>query len=241
MTKYNWYTGKIINIIDETPAVKRFFIEISELKKFDFEPGQFVILDPEKKYNLPSREYSIASSPEAGNVIELIIVLNESGKLTPFLFNEIRIGSNIQVSSALGKFLLPEKIERDLCFICTGVGIAPLRSMYLYILKNNITHKKINLIFGTRKIVDMCYAGELEQLEKEFFSFHFHPVLSREKSPGWNGRNGYVHQVYKELYSDLRPAYFYICGWKNMILEARDNLLRMGYQRSDIKFELYDK
>jgi len=152
MTKYNWYIGKIINIIDETPQIKRFFIEIPEVKEFDFKPGQFVILDPEKKYNLPSREYSIASPPDKGNIFELIIVINEEGKLTPFLFNKIKVGSEIQVSSALGKFLLPEKIERDLCLICTGVGIAPLRSMYLYILNNKIPHKKINLIFGTGKL-----------------------------------------------------------------------------------------
>ena len=241
MAKYNWYTGKIIKITDETPAVKRFFIKIPEVKEFNFLPGQFVILDPEKKYNLPSREYSIASLPNNTNIIELIIVLNETGKLTPFLFNKFKTGSKIQVSSALGKFLLPDKIDRELCLICTGVGIAPLRSMYLFVLRNKILHKKINLIFGTRKIVNICYSGEINQLEKEFPSFHFYPVLSRETSLEWRGRKGYVHQIYKELYNDFHPAYFYICGWKNMILEARDNLLSMGYGRSDIKFELYDK
>jgi len=241
MAKYKWYYGKIVNIIDETPQVKRFFIEIPEVKEFDFQPGQFVILDPEKIYNLPSREYSIASPPDKGNIFELIIVLNETGKLTPFLFNKIKIGSEIQVSSALGKFLLPEKIEKDLCLICTGVGIAPLRSMYLYILNNKITYKEINLIFGTRKIIDMCYSEELYKLEKDFSSFHFYPVLSKETSTEWSGRKGYVHKIYGGLYSDQRPAYFYICGWKNMILETRDNLLKMGYRRNDIKFELYDK
>ncbi len=241
MAKYNWFTGNVVKILDETPAVKRFFIKIPSLDEFDFKPGQFVILDPERKYNLPSREYSIASPPGNGNVIELIIVLNEQGKLTPFLFNEIRVGSEIQVSSALGKFLLPEEIERELCLICTGVGIAPLRSMYLHILKNKISHKDINLVFGTRRINDMCYPEELYQLEKEFASFHFYPVLSRETSAEWKMKKGYVHQIYRELYADKRPAYFYICGWKNMILQARDNLLAMGYDRNSIKFELYDK
>lgn len=81
----------------------------------------------------------------------------------------------------------------------------------------------------------------LTNLLKEFLSFHFYPILSREISSEWEGRKGYVHQIYKELYSGHLPAYFYICGWKNMILETKDNLLKMGYQRSDIKFELYDK
>ena len=241
MAKYNWYSGRVIKIIDETPNIKRFFFEIPELHEFEFKPGQFVIIDPEKEYNLPSREYSIASAPGNGNVIELIIVLNEGGKLTPYLFNEIKTGSEIKISSALGKFILPEKIEKELCFICTGVGIAPLRSMYLYVLQNNIPHKKINLIFGTRQLHDICYKDELASLVKKFSSFDYHPVLSRESSEAWNGRKGYVHQIYNEMYSDLRPSYFYICGWKKMILEARDNLAALGYSRNDIKYELYDK
>ncbi len=241
MVKYNWYTSRVIKIINETPNVKRFFFEISEVQKFEFKPGQFVILDPEKKYNLPSREYSIASAPDGSNVFELIIVLNENGRLTPFLFNEIKVGAEMQVSSALGKFLLPEKIEKELCFICTGVGIAPFRAMYLYIMKNKIPHKGINLIFGTRYKADMCYSEELYKLEKEFSAFHFFPTLSKESSPAWKGRKGYVHNIYRELFETYRPAYFYICGWKSMIFETRDNLLKMGYDRSDIKFELYDK
>ncbi len=241
MSKYNWYTGKVIEIINETPNIKRFIFEIPELNEFEFKPGQFVILDPEKKFNLPSREYSISSPPGNGNIFELIIVLNENGKLTPFLFDKIKIESEMQVSSALGKFLLPVKLEKELCFICTGVGIAPFRSMYLNILNNKIPHTGINLIFGTRHQKDMCYTEELYKLEKENPSFHFFPTLSREFSPDWKGRNGYVHSIYKELYSDFHPAYFYICGWKNMIFETRDNLISFGYNRSDIKFELYDK
>jgi CDP-4-dehydro-6-deoxyglucose reductase len=113
--------------------------------------------------------------------------------------------------------------------------------MFQYILKNNVPHKNINLIFGTRFKNDMCYADELYSLEKEHSTFHFYPTLSRENSSEWKGRNGYIHGIYKELYSDTHPAYFYICGWKNVIFEVRDNLTAMGYQRSDIKFELYDK
>jgi ferredoxin-NADP reductase len=49
-----------------------------------------------------------------------------------------------------------------------------------------------------------------------------------------------VHEIYKDLFADKRPALFYLCGWKNMIMEARDNLVGMGYGKEHIKFELYD-
>jgi len=77
------------------------------------------------------------------------------------------------------------------------------------------------------------------ELQEQHPEFKFIPVLSREKS-GWEGRTGYVHPVYEELFSDKRPAYFYVCGWPAMIKEARQRIEAMGYDKKRIKFELYD-
>jgi NAD(P)H-flavin reductase len=70
--------------------------------------------------------------------------------------------------------------------------------------------------------------------------FNYIPVLSREDSPGWKGEKGYVHEVYKRLFADKKELQFYICGWKVMILEAVENLKQMGFEKADIRFELYD-
>ena len=40
-----WRTGKVIRILDETYNTKRFWIQVPELERFDFKPGQFVTLD----------------------------------------------------------------------------------------------------------------------------------------------------------------------------------------------------
>lgn len=240
MPKYEWYRGRVVEIIDETHNIKRFFIQIPELNNFHFKAGQFVMLDLPINSKITTRQYSIASAPGTGNVIELIIVLNADGLGTPYLFREVKVGSFLTVSSALGKFVLPEEIDRDICFICTGVGIAPFRSMYLDILGKKIPHKNLYMVFGTRHTTDLCYAQELFELDKEHNSFHYVPTLSRETPETWNGKTGYVHNAYKELFADGRPAYFFICGWKVMIFEARDSLQEMGYDRKAIKYELYD-
>ena len=240
MPKYVWYKGKVADIIDETHNIKRFFIQIPELQNYEFKAGQFAMLDLPIASKVTYRSYSIASKPNSGNIIELIIVLNEPGLGTPYLFSQVKVGSELTVSSALGKFLLPQQIDRDICFICTGVGIAPFRAMYLDIYDRNITHQNLYMVFGTRYKTDLCYPSELNSLSSKHNSFHYLPTLSRETSGDWTGRKGYVHDVYKELFSDKRPAYFYICGWKNMIFEARDNLLAMGYEKAQIKYELYD-
>ena len=62
-------------------------------------------------------------------------------------------------------------------------------------------------------------------------------------------RTGYVHAVYEEICkgnngsvtdgNGLYPASFYLCGWKNMIDEAKQRIQALGYDRKSIHQELY--
>ena len=240
-----WRKGVVIRIEDETYNTRRFWIQVPELDSFDFMPGQFVTLDlpihekPGKRW----RSYSIASWPDGTNVFELLIVLMESGAGTPYLFNEIKEGSELILRGPQGVFTLPEALEKDLYFICTGTGIAPFRSMVHHIHRHRIAHPPIHLIFGTRTQNDLLYVDELKQLEKKMEGFHFVPTLSREK---WDGRQGYVHEVYEDLVKQKAnngdnppPAQFYLCGWKAMVDEAKQRIQGLGYERKAIHQELY--
>ncbi|WP_160712482.1 ferredoxin--NADP reductase [Chitinophaga solisilvae] len=236
-----WHTGIVTRLLDETYNTRRFWIRIPDMERFDFRPGQFVTLDLpiHEKKNKRWRSYSIASHPDGSNEIELVIVLLEGGAGSTYLFNEIREGSELQVRGPLGMFTLPENMEKELFLICTGTGIAPFRSMAKYIQLHNIPHPNIHLIFGCRQQRDLLYAEEMRKLAAEMPGFNYIPTLSREDD-SWTGRKGYVHGIYEEMLNgSKRPAYFYLCGWKAMIDEARQRITGMGYDRHDIHLELY--
>ena len=239
-----WHKGIVTKIENETYNTKRFWIEVPEMTDFKFAPGQFVTLDLpiHEKVNKRWRSYSIASWPD-GNVIELLIVLLEGGAGTTYLFDEINVGSELTFRGPQGVFTLPPAIEKDLYFICTGTGIAPFRSMTHHMLLHKIPHKNIYLIFGTRTQQELLYLEEMRKLEKEVENFQYIPTLSREQ---WDGRSGYVHAVYESLVkekmngsNELPPASFYLCGWKNMIDEAKQRILNLGYDKKSIHLELY--
>jgi CDP-4-dehydro-6-deoxyglucose reductase len=233
-----WRQARLIRVEPEAHQTRRFWFEVPELKQFDFEPGQFVTLDLpiHEKPNKRWRSYSIASWPDGTNRFELIIVRNQEGPGTKFLFEEAQPGMEIPCRGPQGHFTLPEKLEKDLVLICTGTGIAPFRSMVQHVLRNGIPHKHIHLVFGTRTSKDLLYFEELKKLSADYPSFHYHPVLSREH---WEGAHGYVHGVYETLAQDQRPAEFYLCGWKDMIRQAKENILSMGYDKSVIHQEIY--
>ena len=240
-----WRKGIVTRIENETYNTRRFWITIPELNVFDFIPGQFVTLDLpiHEKPNKRWRSYSIASWPDGTNVIELLIVLLENGAGTTYLFNEIVEGSEITLRGPQGIFILPQPIEHDLYFICTGTGIAPFRSMIHFIQLHHIPHRNIYLLFGTRTKKDLLYMDEMFRLDQEVDQFQYIPTLSREQ---WQGCCGYVHAIYENLIHEkmtssdcLPPAKFFLCGWKNMIDEAKERILRLGYDRKAIHQELY--
>ena len=237
-----WHKGKIISIKDIAPNTKVFTIEATELEKFDFLPGQFVTLDLpiHEKKNKRWRSYSIVSSPNEHNIFELLISYFEGGAGTGFLFHELTVGAEILFRGPQGIFTLPGKIEKDIFFICTGTGIAPFRSMLQHIYKNKIPHRELYLIFGTRKQENLLYADELRYMEKEMSMFHYFPVFSRESSENKEIHHGYVHSVYERILQTKKPeATFFLCGWKNMIDDAEKKIIALGYDRKDIRLELY--
>jgi len=238
MALLSWRKGKVIRIDDYTPNTKRFWVEIDDTTSFDFIPGQFVTLDLpiHEKSNKRVRSYSIASWPDGSNVFELLIVLAKGGLGTTYLFNEIKVGSELTFRGALGVFTLPKTLDRDIFMICTGTGIAPFRSMINHLSLHTIPFKNIHLIFGTRKREDLLYYDEMKEMEKKLPDFHYHPTLSREQ---WEGYSGYVHPIYEDLCKDKQEALFYLCGWKHMIDDAKKRIAEMGYDKKAIHLELY--
>ena len=215
---------------------------ISEVENFSFKPGQFVTLDlpiadkPNKRW----RSYSIASHPDGTNIIELVIVLLEGGLGTHYLFNNVEVGTEVQLRGPQGVFTLPPIIDKDLFFICTGTGIAPFRSMTKYIELHKIEHKNIYLIFGCRKLCDSLYADEMKLLGQELNGFYYMPAFSRENKEDGSISHGYVHNIYTPILENNKPeANFYLCGWKNMIDDAKQNIIALGYDKKAIHLELY--
>ncbi len=236
-----WRIGIVTKIVNETALTRRFWIQIPEVEQFDFVPGQFVTLDLpiHEKKNKRWRSYSIASWPDGTNTIELVIVLLEGGLGTTYLFNEIKEGSELLLRGPQGVFVLPQTIDRDVFLVCTGTGVAPFRSMIHHIHQNKIAHQNLYLIFGTRLMSDCLYHDELKAIENELEGYQYLPCFSRETSEDPNMIKGYVHSVYENILKQQRPSFFYLCGWKNMIDEAKQRILALGYDRKDIHLELY--
>ena len=153
LKKKMWQKASFKNIEKITDLTWKFVIE--PIDKFNYIPGQFV----QVKINDITRSYSIASYSSSENIFELLIVKLDGGAMTKILFEEINIGDIFEIKGPIGRFTLPEKIDSDILFICTGTGLAPFRSMLHHIDQNNIPHEKISYLFMEKLNKD--YKGDL--------------------------------------------------------------------------------
>ncbi|MBK6609930.1 MAG: FAD-dependent oxidoreductase [Sphingobacteriales bacterium] len=241
----SWHNTQITRIESVNEKVRRFWVRFEQNEPFNFIPGQFMTFDlpiAEKKH-ARLRSYSIASAPNGTNEIEFVISLLEGGLGTTYLFNQAAVGTPLAMRGPLGHFSLkPNHIQQgEVCFICTGTGIAPFRSMLWNIHNTGQTLAyPIHLIYGTRMADNLLYYDEMQQLTQLIPNFQYHAALSRQDVPNNPAiKKGYVHSIYEAIYAQKQPANFYLCGWNNMLDEAQKRLQEMGYEKQNIIYESY--
>lgn len=243
-----WYEARVVGIESINAHTKRFFLELPDIERFDFQAGQFITMDlPIHEKRLHRwRSYSIASAPNGSNLIELCIVRLEGGRATQYLFETIQPGSTIRLKGPGGAFVLPNIADKDLVLLCTGTGVAPFRSMLLDLKQTQKPHRNIHLIFGTRFRDGILYQEEFVNLHNEMPGFRYAVALSREEPANLQGlpfeaHTGYIHAFYEEAYREVREdIVFMLCGWSNMVDEAQKKLIQeMGYAPGQVLTELY--
>jgi CDP-4-dehydro-6-deoxyglucose reductase len=90
------------------------------------------------------------------------------------------------------------------------------------------TDRKIDLVFGTRRVEDLLYPEEFTRLAERFDNFRYFPCLSRFGDPDWTGLRGRVTVVLPRLFKDLDRHEVYVCGRQEMIAEAEKVLVQLG-------------
>jgi ferredoxin-NADP reductase len=243
-----WNECELISSKELTPQTRLFTFKLLGDEVFSFKAGQFITFDlpVHEKRLYRWKSYSLANAPDNTNHFELCIVKNEGGLGTTYLFDQIIIGDKLKFKGPEGSFILPENRPETICFICTGTGIAPFRSMLWDICQQPVKASAIRVIFGTRKMENVLFLDEWRELVKLLPDFQVHIALSRdEELPLIKEKNiffykGYVHQIYQhQKLFDAKEPIFYLCGWRNMIDEAQKNLLNLGFPSSHIQTELY--
>jgi len=231
------YEATIERIFDHTPDTRSFFLRPANGQRLAFLPGQFLSFQLPVDGETLTRPYSIASSPEEGDLLEICLNTVPGGLGSHYLFAR-EGGETLRFTGPWGTFVFDQLPEAECVFIADGTGIAPIRPM----LRRALTSSRllpVRLVYSAPSERDLLYREEWETWGKNCGRFVFDLVLGQPLE-GWLGLHGplmeYVERRYI-LQDEDRSRHFYICGVGQQVTQLRDLLRRAGYQRRAVQYE----
>jgi CDP-4-dehydro-6-deoxyglucose reductase len=187
-----------------------------------FHAGQYVdVIGP----GSVRRSYSIANAPSPDKLLELHIRQVPGGAMSDYWFGAAKVNDLLRINGPLGTFVLGDVADRDVVFLATGTGIAPVKAM-LEALNTRGSEapspRSVTVYWGGRRREDI-YCG----LPDPGGPFRFVPVLSRATAD-LSCTHGHVQDVALTERSDWTRAVVFACGSDAMIHSARDALQAAG-------------
>src|SRR5438093_5584399 len=217
--------ARLERIVDHGAETRAFFLRLPT--SLAFRPGQFIsCLLPVGEERL-IRPYSIASSPEEADCLELVVDRVPGGPGSHYLF-DLQIGATLRFTGPWGTFTLDRAPEGEAVFIADGTGIAPIRPMLRRALATATRHP-LRLLYGGESRERLLYRTELEAMAREHRDFHCEHVPSARLRDE-------VARRWVDGDAD-RARRFFICGVGAIVPALRDLLRGAGYERRAVQYE----
>jgi ferredoxin--NADP+ reductase len=244
MTPTHEYNATIVRREDLHEGLAMLWIAPDAGQFAPFLPGQFVAVGRITPANdgdhLVKRSYSIGSSANQLEAVQLFIVHVDDGEFTSWLFAQ-RAGARVWLApKASGGFTLQGFEQgKNLVLVSTGTGVAPYVSMYRT-YQDNPLWERIVILNGVRVAADLGFREELETAAARDSRLRYFPTTTREPSGSpWIGLRGRVNDVmepqrFRTLAGfDLVPSqcHVYICGNPTMIEDVEAMVVARGFKK----------
>ena len=215
----------IEKIIEETPGVSTFHFNFKDKKlkeEFTFESGQF---GEYSVFGIGEATFCISSSPTHRDHLEFAV--QRAGRVTNAL-HRLGVGAEIGFRGPYGNsFPLDYLKGKNLVFVAGGIGLAPLRSLIWNVVDNRDKYDNIEIIYGARSPLDLCFKYDLEAWEKDK-TLKMTTTVDRE-AEGWKGNVGFVPSITEKVAPSPKEAVAIVCGPPVMIRFTFPVLEKLGF------------
>ncbi|MDC8784096.1 FAD-binding oxidoreductase [Roseateles koreensis] len=211
-----------IHSLDRLAAdVMKVLLRLPPSTKFQYRPGQYIDIIGG---NGVRRSYSVANAPSADKLLELHIREVEGGAMSRYWFTEAKVNDLLRLNGPLGTFFLRESASKDLVFLATGTGIAPVKAILeqLAELESPFKPRSATVYWGGRLPADIYFDVAVPDVPLRFV-----PVLSRANAD-WTGARGHVQEVFLASQPLLNETLVFACGSDAMINSAKLLLASAG-------------
>ena len=204
------YVPRLATIVKKVPMTASeilFEIRLNDDSELGHKPGQFVEISV---FGVGEAPISVSSSPTKKGAFELCI--RKVGNVTNKL-HTLNVGDMVGVRGPFGKGFDADFLRgKDLLFIAGGLGIAPLRSLFNYVLDNRKDYGRVILLYGCKAPHELLFGDELVALASRD-DVEFKPTVDRcPEDEVWAGNIGVITTLIPQVDFDPEKTYAIVCG-----------------------------
>lgn len=246
LQKNQWKTGEITKIVNESAAVKSFYIKPQNGTIDHFKAGQFLTIKADIDNKQQIRTYTLSNSPH-DKVYRISVKQEPQGLFSQFLHHNVNVGSTINFKSASGNFHIEPESELPAVLLAAGIGITPILSMAQHVLKDatRTRHMRpITIICSNRNLAEQPFVSELNQVAAN--SGGLIRVIWTLTQPEQNAVLGedyhYKGRISQELLQAILPIdnyEFFLCGPTSFMQNMYDLLSELGITDNKINAEAF--
>lgn len=223
---YQPVNGKIVDIIDESPTIKSFVVVPEEQIKF--ETGQFVELTLPGEGEAP---FTPSSPPTDSEKMEITIM--KAGRVTALL-HQCNKGQKVGIRGPFGNgYPLNDFVGKEVYIVGGGVGLAPIRSLFLTLVDRIKDFKSVVCRFGSRTPDDFIYKSDLFGPWQKIKDVNMKLTVD-EANGQWKDNVGVVTNILEPNDVDIKNSVAVVCGPPIMMKYTTLKLLEFGFGAENI-------
>jgi len=223
---YQPVNSEIVDIIDESPTIKSFVVVPEE--KIEFKTGQFVELTLPGEGEAP---FTPSSSPADTEMMEITIL--KAGQVTALL-HKCKKGQKIGIRGPYGNgYPIDDFVGKEVYIVGGGVGLAPIRSLFLTVVDRIKDFKSVVCRFGAKTPDDFIYKKTLFGPWQNIDGVDMKLTVD-EANGEWDGKVGVVTTILAPDDVEIKNAAAVVCGPPIMMKFATLKLLDFGFAAKDI-------
>ncbi|WP_455204595.1 ferredoxin--NADP reductase [Kaarinaea lacus] len=230
----SYLKATVTEIRNLTPSVKLFEFDFGN-QEFNYLPGQWVDVQLNIDAQNQNAAFSITSSPNHNNAIEIAVKRVEHFPVSAHLHDQLHVGDAIAISPAQGDVVLPPQLQEPLVFIAGGTGVTPFISMLRQIYTSN-PNFDATLIYSVCSAEEGLFYDELDALQREYTKFRFVFTTTREAAHHANFFGRIDSELLKRVGIDHKANY-YLCGPPAMVDDIATLLTDLGMRQQQLHYD----
>ncbi len=204
------YVPKLGTIIKKVPMTNYetlFEIKLDDGTELNHKPGQFVEVSV---FGIGEAPISLSSSPTKKKTFELCV--RKLGNVTTSL-HKLNVGAKVGIRGPFGNGFDTNSLKRkDLLFIAGGLGIAPLRSLFNFVLDNRSEFGRVTLLYGCKEPKELLFGDELAALASRDDIEFKSTVNWCPDNEVWSGNIGVITTLIPQIEFDPENTTAILCG-----------------------------